>query len=287
MFKYILFLFLTYPALFAEVIPIMAVAKQNGAIIEVKAILGSPMIGEEESKREDVFGNTEPIDYITHIKVLDGKNTVFDLSTTPYYAASSTIKFKYHKLDNSNTLDFFITDHKNKTSQLNKKIKNITPGKALVEFNEHKILPIKYNPKIWKAKTVDKVISLLYKPTKKVQDINLFTVKMLPQDLFSTGDKDTNYIQFGRRTFIYIKSNIKLQSIAILSDTNTYSLAALMTIPFNSIIDYQLAIDSGARCCQGDATVTVVAKGIDGTIYRDNSLPLRVSCSTLDGSCYY
>ena len=27
---------------------------------------GSPMIGEEESQKEDVFGNTKPIDYITH-----------------------------------------------------------------------------------------------------------------------------------------------------------------------------------------------------------------------------
>ena len=282
----LLFLISIHFTLFAQENLIVAVAKQNGDIVEVKAKLRSPMVGVEEAKRKDVFGNSKPIDYITHIKVMYDKDIVFDLTTCQYLAAFSRIDFQYHKLNNTDTLKFFTTDHKNKTFQRNVKIKNFTPQKSLLKHDNQVHLPIVYNQEVWKAKTVNKAINILYAPTKKIQKENLLKVKTLPKDFFNTGNEDINYIQSSRNTVIYIQTDIALESIAILSDRNRYSLAGLLTIPANAIINYTLAVKTGAACCQGEAVITVIAKGIDGTLYIDESVPLTLACSTTDGSCY-
>ncbi len=292
--KHILILFLisTHFTLFAQENLIKARAKQNDKIIEVKAILRSPMRSEEREIYSDSFGKVLqskkilPVDFIKHIKAIQGKEIVFDLATSIYYAGNSIIKFKYKKPNNANMINFLITDHQDKTSKLNIKIKKSVPLETIVKNSSYIPIATKYNPDIWKAKSAQEVINKLSKATTKVQHEHLLTMRTLPKEIFDTLGQDTTYIQDDTHAVIHIKSDIQLQSIAILSNRNKYALAALMTIPDNAIIDYRLAIKTGAGCCEGEAIITVVAKGIDGTIYRDNSLPLRVACSTTDGSCY-
>jgi len=292
--KYLLILFIisTHFTLFAQENLLKAVAKQNAQTVEVKAYLRSPMRSEEKEIYSDSFGKVLhskkvlPANYIKHIKAIQGKAFVFDLATSIYYAGKSRIKFKYKKPNNANTLDFFITDHKDKTSELNIKIKKSTPLEV-VAINRSSIpIVTKYNPDIWKAKSAQEVINKLSKETAEVLHEHLLTVRTLPKEMFDTLGQNITYIQDDRHTVIHIKSDIQLESIAILSDRNKYALAALLTIPRNAIVDYTLAIKSGAGCCKGEAIITILAKGIDGTIYRDDSLPLRVACSTTDGNCY-
>ncbi len=288
----ILLLLSAHLALYAQDNLLKAVAKQNAQTVDVKAYLRSPMRSKEREIYSDSFGNvlqskkTLPVDFIKHIKAIQGKELVFDLATSIYYAGKSRMRFKYRKPNNVNTLDFFITDYKDKTSELNIKIKKSTPLEKVVKNIGYRPIATKYNPDIWKAKSAQEVIRKLSKTTTKVQDAHLLTVRTLPKEIFDTLGQDTAYIQDSTHAVIHIKSDIQLQSIAILSDRNKHALAALLTIPHNAIIDYTLAIKTGAGCCKGEAVITVVAKGIDGTIYQDNSLPLRVACSTTDGSCY-
>jgi len=291
--KHILILFLisTHFTLFAQENLIKAVAKQNDKIIEVKVKLRSPMRSKEREIYSDSFGNVLqskkilPVDFIRHIKAIQGKEVVFDLATSIYYAGKSMIRFKYRKPNNANMINFLITDHQDKTSKLNIKIKKSSPLEAVVKNRGYIPIATKYNPDIWKAKSTQEVINKLSKTTT-VQHEHLLTIRTLPKEIFDTLGQDTTYIQDDTHAVIHIKSDIQLQSIAILSDRNKYALAALLTIPHNAIVDYTLAIKTGAGCCKGKAIITIVAKGIDGTIYRDNSLPLKVACSTTGSSCY-
>ena len=141
MFKYLLLLISIPITLYATENIIKAVAKQNNDIIKVKALLKSPMRGEQDGDK--------PIDYLTHIVAMHDKNIVFDLTTSPYYAGKSKFTFRYKKPNNVDTLSFLITDYKNKTSTLDVKIKNITPKKISSVHTSNKLLPINFNTKIW------------------------------------------------------------------------------------------------------------------------------------------
>lgn len=294
MYKYIFILFLTpiFFTLSAKTNLIKVKAKQEGNVVKVKSLIRSDIRGEEKEIYSDSFGKALPfkkilpVDFIKHIKAIDNNQTVFDLLTSPYCTSKLKITFTYKKLNTNEKLDFFVIDHKNKTSKLSVKIKNVIPVKISTS-QPTIVLPKIYSSEIWKAKTVEEAIKKLYSPSNKLQDIDLLTVtNIIPKEMIDSLEKDTRYIQSSSKAILHLKSNIQLKSIAILSNKNKHSLAALITIPSNAINDYTLAIKTGAGCCQGEAIITVVAQDIDGIMYKDVSPPLREACSTTDGNCY-
>ena len=216
---------------------------------------------------------------IAHILVNQGKNNILDLYLGKSFTFLSRLKFKYIKPNNKNILRYKVEYYNGNSYTKTIEIKN--PIK-IIEKNKENINS-KFSKDIWNIKNKEKLEKTLFLNKKYIKE-KLFSVNILPSEYFSSNEK--SYIESTYSTYITIKTNLKLKTIYIISDTLEYPLISIINLQEDAIIDHSFSIDTGARCCKGTAEITLIGEDYEGVLYKDVSVPLTLACSTTDGNCY-
>jgi hypothetical protein len=232
-----------------------AKASSDGTIVKAKFVLKNPMITLEQAKHSKIEAN-----FISHVTATVENNIVLDISTSPYLSRNPIIKYKFKDLNQSNDINYILTDNKGKQkehfSEITREYNLPREKKQLRYLNTSVVNFRETNPLAWKAKSSQEAIKALYgsveNPIKN--KINL----IMPEDT------DSVESDCGLSIPVKISSNIDLESLAIFIDKIEGSTLAVFSISPFSIIDYELRVKIGGK----QYTLIVIGKDRDGKFYK-------------------
>ena len=244
---------------------IKVAAKQIDDKINAKFLIYNEMIGEVEGKRKK-----KKIDFITNIIARSNHKIIFDLTTSPYIAKNSLVKFSVKKDFIEKDIEYIVTDNKGIKRKKHIVIKNSTQSKNTIQTNNNKkSINFRKDYKIiWNMTTPKEVIRELYGLKKMISG----TIQV----------KTPKYSESSNSIPIDIKTNVDLESIVILIDNNPHSVLATLFIPVNKLIKFHIrfkAIDAlriykdipdNYQYIKGN-NIIVIGKGRDGKIYKTTS----------------
>ncbi len=239
-------------------------AKQEGEKVKIKFLLKHPMVTPNKARKRNISGN-----YIDHVSLEIDGNLLFEMSNSHYLSKNPMIAVNL-KYDNI-AAHAKITASDNNGAIWSKKISikhSSTPFKTKViqpKMDEYDFW--QKLPSLWEAKSIPEAAKVLY------GDI-----------LYHEGDFDIqvpDVVANGVRIPLAIKSNIDLESIAILTDANPLPIIAVFNIPKEQKVDYELRF----RVQQtGSNKMIVIAKGRDGRYYKTVKTYKVAGSPTCDGS---
>jgi len=93
-------------------------AKLKGAIVKVKVMFKSPMVGKEEAEKKKV----KP-EFITKIIAKHNKKIVYEVSTSPFISKNPLFKFEFKGGAKGDALEMIATDNNGKVKTKKAKIK--------------------------------------------------------------------------------------------------------------------------------------------------------------------
>ena len=239
---------------------------ENNTTVKVRILL---------DKREIAENNrNSPKYYYTNLTARANDDIVFNISTGPYISNDGIFKFKFENTMKANTIQFYTTnnrgDQKTVTVPLvpsekhntnNISVKILKPVSYTIE-NDYRV----DNTDVWKAKTADEAIKKLYGSLHFIENkMQVFTPE-LNQDYASNP--------------INIKSDIKLESIAVMIDAYENPLIAIYSLPQNAIVDFDLRIVLPTN--PKVMNLIVVGKGVNGKLYRSQR---KIELSLSGDSC--
>ena len=128
--------------------------------INMKLLLKSPMIGEEESKGGGVWGETiKPINYITKITVISNKNEFFNIDTNPFLSRNPVFKLKIKNAHVSEKAKLIVRYN---SGEIKTNVFTIKNSKSTNKFIKQPFKQKLNGSLFWDAKTVDEAIEILY-----------------------------------------------------------------------------------------------------------------------------
>lgn len=240
-------------------------AKQTNDFVKVKFKIKNPMIGREQA----AIKNVNP-DYITKIIIKSNEQVIYEVFTTPNISKNPVFKFHFKNKFYSDNINCITVDNKNnvinrnfvkqKTSNEWKVLTTETKTSSLLKNED-----ISSNKQLWNITNIEEAIKVLYGDEK-------FTYANELEVTLRTFESNSASIP------INIKSDIKLESLAIFQNKNKYSTIAIIKVPSNAIVDYSLYFKMDFGC---DRNIVVIGKGINGKIYRKDS-PITVLGSDMN-----
>ena len=252
--KYILSLVILFIPLiiFAQSEKIRVKAIQNNTTVKVKILLDKREI------EENNYIKTEY--YYTNLTARANDEVLFNISMGPTISNDGIFTFKFENRMSAKMIQFYITD--NKGDQKTVTVPIIPSEKLNKDNGSSKALkPITYtiedhhevgNADVWRAKTSDEAIKKLYgSPHFSEDKIQVFAPEV-----------SNNYSSVP----ITIKSDIKLESIAIMIDAHENPTIAIYTVPSTGIVEYSLRIVLPTD--PNKMNLIVIGKGVDGKFYR-------------------
>ena len=267
--KYLLSLVIFFIPLiiFAQSEQIKVKVVENNTTVKVKIQLDKRKI-EENNYRAPKY-------YYTNLTARTNDAIVFNISMGPTISNNGIFRFKFENTMRAKVIQFYTTDNRGKQKTVSVPI---VPAEKVNKNNTKffKILkPVTYtiendyresNADVWKAKTADKAIERLYDSLHFIENkIQIFTPK-LNQKYESTP--------------VSIKSDIKLESIAVMIDEHESPIIAIYSLLPNDIIDFHLRIVLPTH--PKVMNLIVVGKGLDGKLYRSTQ---KVELSLSGDSC--
>lgn len=233
-----------------------AKANSDGTIVKAKFALKNPMITLEQAKHSKIEAN-----FISHVTATVENNIVLDISTSPYLSRDPVIKYKFKDLNQSNAINYILTNNKGKQKEhffeIKREYKLPREKIQLKHLNTSVVNFRKTNPLAWKAKSSEEAIKALYGSVENpIKDkINL----IMPED------SNPRESDCGLKVPVKISSNIDLESLAIFIDNIGGSTVAVISIPPVSIIDYELRVKIRGQ----QYTLIVIGKDREGRFYQE------------------
>jgi len=196
--------------------------KQKGNALNMKFLVGYPMITEGMSERKKTF-----IRLLRNVTVFMGERLLFDatlsanLSKNPMFK----VKVKNSVIDEPFTLTAVNNIGYQKSLTLQPKEVLKFPTKTLIPSKENQVRDFRQlSPKAWCAKSVDKAAKALYGDMQYLEgDIKV----TLPAATANSGSIPMT-----------IKSDIDLESVAIFSNTTENPLIVVFNVPKGLKVDY-------------------------------------------------
>ena len=234
---------------------IKAKANSDGTIVKAKFILKNPMITLEQAKHSKI-----EVNFISHVTATVENNIVLDISTSPYLSRNPIIKYKFKDLNQSNDINYILTDNKGKQKEHFSEIKrkhNLSREKKQLRHSNTSVVNFrKTNPLAWTASNSKEAIKELYglveNPIKN--KINL----LMPED------SNPRESDCGLKVPVKFSSKIDLESLAIFIDNIEGSTVAVISIPPFSIIDYELRVKIRGE----QYTLIIIGKDREGRFYK-------------------
>jgi sulfur-oxidizing protein SoxY len=251
--KYILALIIVFIPfiVFAQSETIRGQAIQNDTTVKVKILIDKREI-EENNYRKPTY-------FYTNLTASVNDEIVFNISMGPYISNDGIFRFEFENTMNAKAIQFYITDNKGKQKTASVPIvASQKPNKSNISFNTLK--PITYtiknhyredNADVWKAKTPDEAMKNLYGSVHFIKEkIQIITPKLSGNNISHP---------------VTIKSDIRLESIAVMLDTYENPTIAIYSLPPTDNTEYFLRIVLPTE--PTSMNLIVVGKGLDGKIY--------------------
>jgi len=236
----------------ADTYTIKAKAIPENQLIKVKIFIDDPIIVKEETQIKSIKPK-----YIKRVLAQSNEKIIYNIFTSPYLSPNSVFSFNLKNKQDNASIKLIAIDNDEKITQVKLDINNISNKSIYTEVStlieNLKISEdISINENIWEIKTIDEAIKELY-GNLNFSPSNGLHVKtpLLSENHFSIP--------------IFIRSDLNLESIAILQDSNTYSTVAIITVPSNAIISYRIRFKMKPGFAQN---IVIVAKGKNGKIYK-------------------
>ena len=195
----------------------------------------------------------KPDNFMQNIRVESKNKLLYEIQPNLYLGKKPKFIFITKDLSDNDSINIYVKFENGKIIQQNFIVKSIKISKKIslskVSKLQKKLSNILINDSIVIDKAVKKVYPKLFNPIKNKIDLSM-----------SKG--------FGihKKIPIKIKSDIRLESIAIFTDANNGAMIAFIKVPKNAIINYTLF--SNKLNSREIRSVTVVAKGKDGNYYK-------------------
>ncbi len=255
-FSLVIFLLLINLTIFANDIRIKIYQKED--IVNVKLKLKQVML-QGDMETENYMTNPDLISNITI--VVDGK-TVYNISTSPFISRDPSFKFSFRGKIKNNQASIFITYNDGRQTKGHIKLQKLKYKSIGGQLLWSQMEPTKYtlpknsrtiNNKGWREKRPELAIKELYGLISVAK--NEITIKA------------PKYSENSGNIPILIQSKINLESIAIFDNANPYSTIAILDIPINAIINYNIRVNIQPRCDRYNI-LTIIGKGKDGKYYK-------------------
>ncbi|NOR55091.1 MAG: hypothetical protein GQ531_02675 [Sulfurovum sp.] len=223
--------------------------KQKGNDLNMKFMVIHPMTTEAMASQRKI-----PIRFLEHITVFMGERLLFDATLSPYLSNNPMFKIKVKNsvIDEAFTLTAVNNIGYQKSLTLQPKKVHKLPTEMLIPSKENKVCDFKQlSPEMWSAKSVDDAVKLFY------GDV-----------LYHEGNIKVTLPEIAGNAAVIpmtIKSDIDLESVAILSNTTEHPLIAVFNVPKGLKIDYNLKFKAKKY---NREYVLVIAKGRDGKYYK-------------------
>ncbi len=223
-------------------------AIQKGDELRVKFLIKNPMLTEEQATKKRIN-----IDFIEHITLRVGERIVFDMSNSANLSRNPLIIVNTTNFATDNNVTLTITDNHGKKERQSTKIKVISmPVGHEISLENDKVRNFtKSHPKLWKAKTVTDAAETLYGDVAYYEGNFEITMPKI--------------VSNGAAVNIEIKSDLDLESMALLTNANPYSTVAVFSIPKGTKMDYALKFKAKNYV---EPYVVIIAKGRDGKFYK-------------------
>ncbi|SFV68414.1 hypothetical protein MNB_SM-4-1400 [hydrothermal vent metagenome] len=255
--KYLLVLILISPQLFA-LERVFYKAKQTKDFVESTFLIKNPMRGKERAKYRQLKE-----DYLTRIIIESNNKVIYNVYTSPNINKYPILKFRFRN-------SFYEDNVTVTTINNNKKTTKTVLGKNYIKSRWNVLAStdqinvstrdenIYTNAKLWKISNMDEAIKGFY------GDGNFSYTNEIQITLAEIGSTSSFPI--------HIKSTLNLDSIGIFHDSHTYpttSTIAIIKVPANAIIDYQVKFKIPYGC---GINIVIIAKEKNGTVYRINKI---------------
>ena len=266
---FILLLFITQTIASNELTEIKIKAKQKGDVVNVKAIIKSPMFSPYQAERQK--GDRNKADFITHILAKVGANVVFDVTTGPDLSKNPFIQFKYGYEGGGDTLELIVKDNNGRESKTKTKIKSSLGENSSLQSKTTRYKVTDYatqDSKVWKLTSVNAILDEMYGSHTVLTDsrFQVFT---------------PNWPSNRGAVPVSIKGTLALESFVIFATNNPQVTVAVATITPQSILDYTFKV----KVKEG-GEVIVIAKGRDGKLYKaSNEAALSVTIEAMKEKC--
>jgi len=232
----------------------------NNDVFTIRFYMRHPMVGHE------YYGNRVNLkeDYITHITAINEDQVILDISTSPYLRKYPRLQHKFKVKKTSNLIHYLITDNKAETRAYLYDFKKRKITQPKVPSIQKNIIDYrKLKPKVWKASTIKEALHELYGD-----------IENPIKDKITIEEEQDRHCE--ESIPVHITSDIDLESIAIFNDTIMYPTVAIISVPKDGIIDYELYLQMFTTCT--DYTIVIMAKGRDGNFYTTRS-KARIACA--------
>jgi len=256
-----------------EPIDVLLKVKQKKNELHVKVGIKNNIISPELAKRKNI-----PLYYIPSIIIKADENTLASAYLSPYfghYRFINIVALKFRKKTDINMLHLLVTDSNaqiiKKSKQIKHNIPNTSPQKLNKKFKAFQ------NPSstVTKATNSQDAIKALYGLTQTIE--GNFTIEFNGDSVIKLDDGMCN--GNGGHLNMSIKSDIKLNSLAIFQDANKYSTIAIFHDNQSLIYYYKLNFS-----IKKTSLIRVVGRGIDGILYESQSKMYVIPGSHRD--CY-
>ncbi len=227
--------------------PVKIKAKQKGDMLHVKFMIKHPMISPTQAMKKNLYPR-----YIEHIDLRLGKRLIADISMG--YNISSNPIFKFKNIKNSDTKSqVHVTARENTGKRYSGsaavKIKEVSAMLGTAgDSHENTVDYHRTNPGLFDADTVDAALETLYGKVHYEEGGMEVTV---PKVVSNPGAVP-----------VTLKSDLDLESVAVLTDGNAHPAVAVFHIPKGVKVDIALKMRVLTRF--NDVHLIVVGKGRDG-----------------------
>ena len=227
--------------------PVKIKAKQKGDMLHVKFMIKHPMITPTQAMKKNLYPR-----YIEHIDLRVGRRLIADISMG--YNISINPIFKFKNIKNSDTTSQVYLKARENTGEhysgsASVKIKEVSAVHGTAgERNENAIDYHRTNPGFFDADSVEAALEALYGKVHYEEGGMEVTV---PKVISNPGAIP-----------VTLKSDLDLESVAVLTDGNAHPAVAVFHIPKGVKAD--IALKMKAQKYTHDIRLIVVGKGRDG-----------------------
>ena len=227
--------------------PVKIKAKQKGNMLHVKFMIKHPMISPTQAMKKNIYPR-----YIEHIDLRVGRRLIADISTG--YNISKNPIFKFKNIKNSDTKSQVHVMARENTGKRYSgsvviKIKEVSAMHGMAgDSHENTIDYHRTNPGLFDADAVDDALEALYGKVHYEDGGIEVTVPKVVSNSWAVP--------------VTLKSDLDLESVAVLTDGNAHPAVAVFHIPKGVKVDIALKMRVLTRF--NDIHLIVVGKGRDG-----------------------
>ena len=204
--------------------------------------------------------------YIKNFNIKVDNTNILNLYMSKYFVRNPIIKFNYKNINPNNEITLSLNVSENKYIDISKKIKHTKHEFKLknlsIEESKKNSKKLKISNDIFKEKSINNVLNNLY-GTDKTTTIN--SIIDVPKEVL--GD-----------TLININTKRGFESIVVFRTDDDYVTKAIFELSPNIILDINFKLEIQYLDKEKNINIIVVAKGIDGKLYKSSESIKVIRC---------